>query len=153
MADLKELGGTLRKRLSDDGYWNLPGRADPDPQYDKLFYGGGYPITGIEKFLGYFDSVLNIANFPSISLTADYSSAHCYCRYLNKPGQDLVMLDGKMDQSYTRRSNKALSFFKSLFSLTGSFQFYIERKRNYESAKGLGESAAIAAACARAIYR
>ncbi|MDS0256862.1 hypothetical protein ApAK_04100 [Thermoplasmatales archaeon AK] len=153
MADLKELGYTLKDRLVRNGFWVSPGPVTVQPVEYELNYGGGYPITGIEKFLGYFDPVVNIANFPSISVAANYSSAHCYCRYLKKPGNDLVILDGKKQDSYTRRANKALSFFKSLFSLTGSFQFYVERKKRYESAKGLGESAAVAASCARALYR
>ncbi|MCW6168273.1 MAG: mevalonate pyrophosphate decarboxylase [Thermoplasmatales archaeon] len=114
-------------------------------------YGIGYPITGIEKFLGYFDKSINIANFPSISLLTDFSVALSECVFFKETGKDRVILDGEEKPVYTERARRALEFFKNVYDIKGSFQFRIDRKRKYRSAKGLGESAAIAAATARSL--
>lgn len=117
----------------------------------KVTPGYGYPITGLEKFLGYFDETINIANFPSISIVTDFSVARAQCRYTEKSGVDSVILDGKENRKYHEKALKALQFFKSLYGISGSFQFYIEREKKYGNAKGLGESASVAAAVSRAL--
>ncbi len=117
----------------------------------RITSGIGYPITGIEKFLGYYDRSTNIANFPSVSLTTDFSIAFSRCTYYKEIGKDRVILDGKEDPSYNERAGRAIEFFKNLYEVKGSFVFEIRRKRKYRAGKGLGESAAVAAATARSL--
>ncbi len=124
---------------------------EPTLEDGKRSYGIGYPITGIEKFLGYFDKSINIANFPSISLLTDFSIALSECVFIRDTGRDHVILDGEEKPVYTERARRALEFFKNIYDIKGSFQFKITRKRKYKSGKGLGESAAIAAATARSL--
>ena len=151
MTSFNDMGETLIHSLERDGIFPEIRSYDPSLEPGKITYGLGYPITGIEKFLGYSDRVINIANFPSVSITTDFSRAHAFCQSLEEGGKDSVVLDGHSDDRYTRRSEKALNYFKSLYGITGSFRFFIERERRYGEAKGLGESAAIASAVARAL--
>ena len=151
MTSFNDMGETLIHSLERDGIFPEIRSYDPSLEPGKITYGLGYPITGIEKFLGYSDRVINIANFPSVSITTDFSRAHAFCQSLEEGGKDSVVLDGHSDDRYTRRSEKALIYFKSLYGITGSFRFFIERERRYGEAKGLGESAAIASAVARAL--
>ncbi len=151
MSDPKELGDLIHRELIRLGIWREAAEGTANLESEKTGVGYGYPIIGLEKFLGYFDRSLNIANFPSISLLTDFSYAVSYCKYIEKPASDLVSLDGSTDGKYQDRARKALSFFKSLYGITGSFLFYIKRIRKYDNAKGLGESAAVAAAVARSI--
>lgn len=147
----RQLGQIIEKELTRRGIYRPIEDHSLDLDDGNVTYGYGYPITGIEKFLGYFDKTLNIANFPSISMVTDFSHAIAYCRYTREGGVDAVSLDGKEDRKYTERSRRALQFFKSLYGITGSFQFYVERVKKYDNAKGLGESAAVAAAVSRAV--
>lgn len=151
MADLRERGIKLQERLFSMGLMDeiiTDFIAEP---VDTISYGAGYPITGLEKFLGYFDDVLNIANFPSISVTTDFSLAMAACRYDEQPGKDKVIFDGKNEGTFLRKASKALEIFKALYGITGSYTFYIKRYRRYKEAKGLGESAAVASAVSRSL--
>ncbi|MEM0156409.1 MAG: mevalonate pyrophosphate decarboxylase [Thermoplasmataceae archaeon] len=151
MASLTELGESLHMTMERAGLipeieeYNL----DQDP--GRVTYGHGFPITGVEKFLGYADSVMNIANFPSISITTNFMQTHAFCQGLREGGRDHVVLDGQVEDKYSKRAEKALNYFKSLFGITGSFRFFIQRDRKYKEAKGIGESASIAAAVARSL--
>lgn len=147
----RDLGNIIESKLIEMGLFRHIGEHSPDLQEGRVTTGYGYPITGLEKFLGYFDKTVNIANFPSISVTTDFSYSTAVCRYTKEDGMDSVSLDGREDPRYTEKSRKALQFFKSLYEVPGSFQFYIERTRKYEDAKGLGESASVAAAVSRAL--
>lgn len=147
----RELGEIIQSELLKRGLFKSSFRHEPDLEDGRTTYGYGYPITGLEKFLGYFDETINIANFPSISIVTDFSVSHSYCRYMKEPGLDGVSLDGKESKKYTEKARKALQFFKSLHGISGSFRFYVERKRRYTEAKGLGESASVAAAVSRAL--
>ncbi|QRF76508.1 diphosphomevalonate decarboxylase [Thermoplasmatales archaeon] len=151
MTSFNEMGETLLHDLQRDDIF--PELVDYSVSYDpgKITYALGYPITGIEKFLGYSDKIINIANFPSVSITTDFSRAHAFCQSLPGSGKDSVILDGQVDEKYTRRSEKALNYFKSLYGISGSFRFFVQRERRYKEAKGLGESAAIAAAVSRSL--
>ncbi|MEM0156754.1 MAG: mevalonate pyrophosphate decarboxylase [Thermoplasmataceae archaeon] len=151
MSDPKELGDLIHRELVRLGIWREPAEGTAELEPERIGVGYGYPIIGLEKFLGYFDRSLNIANFPSISMLTDFSYAVSYCKYIKKPASDFISLDGVTDKRYQDRARKALSFFKSLYGITGSFLFYIRRTRKYDNAKGLGESAAVAAAVARSI--
>jgi len=141
----------IQEELDEHGILAHMEHHKPELEEGRESFGIGYPITGIEKFLGYFDKSINIANFPSISLTTDFSIAFSRCVYLKETGKDRVLLDGVSKPNYTERAKKAIEFFKNLYEIRGSFQFEIRRKRKYASAKGLGESAAIAAAAARSL--
>ncbi len=147
----RELGEIIQSELEKRGLFKPSSRHEPDLESGRTTYGYGYPITGLEKFLGYFDETINIANFPSISIVTDFSVSHAYCRYLKEPGLDAVSLDGKESRKYTEKARKALQFFKSLHGISGSFRFYVERNKRYKDAKGLGESASVAAAVSRAL--
>lgn len=151
MADLRERGIRLQERLFSLGLMDEGISAHVPEPGEGIFFGAGYPITGLEKFLGYFDSVLNIANFPSISVTTDFSVAMSACTYSEEPGKDRVIFDGRSDGSFLKKSSKALEIFKSRYGITGSYSFYIKRYRRYGEAKGLGESAAVAAAVSRSL--
>ncbi len=147
----RELGQIIESELVKRGLFKPSQPHGPDLEEGRTTFGYGYPITGLEKFLGYFDETINIANFPSISIVTDFSVAHAYCRYTASPGMDAVSLDGKESKKYTEKARKALQFFKSLYGISGSFRFYVERKKRYTDAKGLGESASVAAAVSRAL--
>lgn len=147
----KELGRILESGLDKMGLLRPGVKHEPELEDGRITHGYGYPITGLEKFLGYFDETLNIANFPSISIVTDFSVAHAYCRYTKKSGADSVSLDGRESKKYSQKANKALQFFKSEHGISGSFRFYVERKKRYHEAKGLGESASVAAAVSRAL--
>lgn len=151
VPDPRELGNIIERGLIDRGIFKPIHEHSPDLEDGRITTGYGHPITGLEKFLGYFDQSINIANFPSISIVTDFSVSHAVCRYLKKSGEDEVWLDGKKDRKYTEKAVRALQFFKSVYEIPGSFKFYIERKKKYGNAKGLGESAAVAASVARAL--
>lgn len=151
MVEPREKGEEIYRRLRDDGLFPEIGSYEAAPDDGKITYGEGNPITAVEKFLGYFDSQMNIANFPSISFNTDFSVAKTACMFTREPGEDSVMLDGEKDEKYENRAGKAVNFFKNLFGIKGSFRFYIEREKRYEDAKGLGESAAIASSTSRAV--
>lgn len=147
----RDIGQIIEGELVRRGIFKPCSEHEPALHDGNTTSGYGYPITGLEKFLGYFDETVNIANFPSISIVTDFSTAYAYCRYTKKSGMDAVSLDGKESVRYTEKARKALQFFKSLYGISGSFQFYVERKKRYRDAKGLGESAAVAAAVSRAL--
>ncbi len=151
MASLSDMGEALLRTLDREGI--IPDVEDYaiDQDMGKVTYGQGFSITGVEKFLGYADSVLNLANFPSISITTDFMQTHAFCQSVKESGRDLVVLDGQVDERYSKRAEKALNYFKSLYGITGSFRFFIERDRKYKEAKGMGESASIAAAVSRSL--
>ena len=151
MADLRERGTMLQERLFKLSLMDREIREPSAMTSEGVSYGSGYPITGLEKFLGYFDGVLNIANFPSISVTTDFSMAMSACAYSEKPGKDRVIFDGRSEGSFQKKASRALEIFKSRYGIPGSFSFYIERTRRYGDAKGLGESAAVASAAARSL--
>lgn len=115
---------------------------------DGIGYGAANGITGIEKFLGYNDTRLKVANFPSISLTHDFitvKAAVCIS------DEDRVMVDGKEDLTHLPRARGALEVFRDMYGINDHFSFYIEQDKKYDSAKGMGESAAFAASTARAL--
>ena len=151
VPDPRELGNIIERGLIEQGIFKPIQEHQPDLDDGRATTGFGYPITGLEKFLGYFDQSINIANFPSISIVTDFSVSHAVCRYTRHGGEDGVWLDGKQDPKYTEKASRALQFFKSIYEISGSFKFYIERKKKYKNAKGLGESAAVAASVARAL--
>ena len=142
----------MHSKLSRKGMFGEVKKREKDLKEGRITNGVGYPIIGIEKFLGYYDSSMNIAYSPSISLTTDFSMAEAFCQYKSK-GKDEVVLDGTSSDKYTKRMEKALSFFKRENKISGSFRFYITRKKRYEDAKGLGESASVASAAAEALVK
>lgn len=151
VPDPRELGNIIERGLIDRGIFKPILEHQPDLEDGRITTGYGHPITGLEKFLGYFDESINIANFPSISIVTDFSISHAVCKYSKKGGGDEVWLDGKQDRKYTEKAIRALQFFKSVYEISGSFKFYIERRKKYQDAKGLGESAAVAASVSRAL--
>ncbi len=151
MSESKEVGQLIERRLRDKGIFHPIMEHRSELEEGRITSGYGYPIIGLEKFLGYFDKSVNIANFPSISMLTDFSHATAFCKYVKEGGQDSVILDGKVERGYSEKAVRALEFFKDLGGITGSFKFYIERKKRYGEAKGLGESAAVAAATAKAL--
>ncbi len=151
--DIDELSGqgeAIAEKLSGYGYGEYD-EPDAKPEDRKITYAEGNPIIGLEKFLGYYDDMLNIAYFPSISMNTDFSKAKAFCRYVKEENKDAVMMDGEQKPAYLARASKALERFKSANKIKGSFQFYIKREKRYSDAKGLGESAAVASATANAI--
>lgn len=151
MSDLSEMGEALFRKLDRAGIIPEIGEYTPECNEGEITYGQGYPITGIEKFLGYADSIINIANFPSISINTDFMKTHAFCQFLRESGKDSIVLDGQANERYTKRSEKALNYFKSLYDISGSFRFFVQREKKYSEAKGMGESASIAAAVSRAL--
>ncbi len=150
-ATLRERGLRIHRDLKEIGLFMEQTAYNPEPEDGNISYGEGYPIIGLEKFLGYYDADWNIAYSPSISMTTDFSKAKAFCRYVKDGGKDAVVLDGVSSGKYTKRMSKALDQFRKINRIGGSFQFYITRERRYKEAKGLGESASIAAAAARAL--
>ena len=150
-ADLGKRGAAIHAILKEKGMYDEQKKYAVELHDGNVSYGEGYPIIGIEKFLGYYDGDLNIAYSPSISMTTDFSVAKAFCKYISKENSDTVILDGKTDQRYSKRMAKALENFKRIAGVSGSFQFYVTRQRKYVEAKGLGESAAVAAATARSL--
>lgn len=151
MVELRERGEEIYRKLVEKGLFSKIQEHEATPEEGRISYGEGYPITAIEKFLGYFDTQTNIANFPSISFNTDFSVAKTACMFIRRPGEDSVMLDGEEDRKYEDRAGKAVNYFKGIFGIKGSFRFYIRREKRYSEAKGLGESAAIASSTSRAI--
>lgn len=115
---------------------------------NDIGFGSSFPITGIEKFLGYYRNDINIANFPSISITTDF--AKCYAS-VKKAEKDVLYMDGKPDLENSRRMKKALDNFRKIYKIEGNFHFYIKRYRRYGNAKGVGESSMVAASAAEAL--
>lgn len=115
---------------------------------DIICYGRANGITGIEKFLGYNDSRLKVANFPSISLTHNFITVNVAVCLSD---EDKVILDGRENPSHLQRATGALDVFRNLFNVKDHFAFYIEQHKKYDSAKGMGESAAFAGATAMAL--
>ena len=151
LRKLNSKGREILRYVKSNGSYKPLKKYRAKLQDGKITYGEGYPITAIEKFLGYYDRDANIAFSPSISITTDFSVAQCFCRYVDDLNKDVVVLDGESEEKYTKRAKKALDLFRKMTGVTGSFQFTIKRVKKYERAKGLGESAAIAAATSRAL--
>ncbi|MHB1830380.1 MAG: mevalonate 3,5-bisphosphate decarboxylase [Candidatus Micrarchaeaceae archaeon] len=151
LKTLNSKGIEILKFVKSNGLYQPLKSYAPNVEDGRITYGEGYPITAIEKFLGYYDKSINIAFSPSISITTDFSVVQCFCKYVDKPNKDIVILDGESDERYTKRAKKALDTFRSVTGIVGSFQFTIRRIKRYEHAKGLGESAAVAAATSRAL--
>ncbi len=151
LEELNVKGRAISDVLKTKGFYKELKNYEPGPEIGKVSYGEGYPITAISKFLGYYDKNLNIAFTPSISIATNFSLAKCTCEYIREKGKDIVSLDGEMSDSYTKRATKALNIFRRITNIEGSFIFKINREKRYEKAKGLGESAAVAAATARAL--
>jgi mevalonate pyrophosphate decarboxylase len=149
MAELRVMGEEIWKKLLDIGLIPKQKEHSINIEEGKISYGFGYPITGLEKFLGYFDKQFNIAYFPSISYLTDLAVTYSACMYTSETGSDSVVLDGRIDESYNRRSLKAINYIKDLYGIKGSLHFYLKRKKRYSDAKGLGESASVAASASR----
>ncbi|MCL5404273.1 MAG: mevalonate pyrophosphate decarboxylase [Candidatus Marsarchaeota archaeon] len=149
---LSQLGREVHSKLDKKGMFKEVKKHEKGLEEGRITNGTGYPIIGIEKFLGYYDSSMNIAYNPSISLTTDFSMAEAFCQYL-RSGKDEVVLDGISSDKYTKRMEKALGFFKKENRISGSFRFYIARKKRYKDAKGLGESASVASAASEALVK
>ncbi|AAT43063.1 mevalonate 3,5-bisphosphate decarboxylase [Picrophilus oshimae] len=150
MNDLNVYGEKIRNMLLELGIYNKSDDYSPDIKYNKTFHANGYPITGLYKFLGYYDRDNNIANFPSISFTTNFSSCDVTCRVL-RSGNDRIIFNGKNNEKYYKRAEKALSFLRKKYRIDAAFEFNIRINRRYRDAKGLGESAAVASATARAV--
>ncbi len=148
--ELKATGLDIQRLAQKDGKFLPTKEYVADPQDGEISYGEGSPIIGLEKFLGYYDPSINIAYSPSISINTDFSVAKAFCRY-SKAGKDSIMVDGITNEKYLARMEKALELFRKENHIEGSFQFYLKRERKYKEAKGLGESAAVASATARAL--
>ncbi len=146
MVKYAALSASLRKELRESGL-DFSMRT-PEFGRKDLAFGSGYPITGLEKFLGYYDSERKIANFPSISATTDFSLALCGVWISEK---DRVILDGTESSSYSARAKKALDIFRKTYGIGEKLTFNIERRKRYADAKGLGESAAVACAVSSAL--
>ena len=145
------LGEEIQEKVISLGLYKEPGTYETSLDNGKITYGEGSSITGIEKFLGYYDKKNNIAYSPSISITTDFCTVKSFCKYVEESNKDAVCLDDETDKKYTMRAKKALDNFRELTGITGSFQFYLTRTRAYTSAKGLGESAAVASSVARSL--
>ncbi|MGP6294130.1 hypothetical protein [Caldiplasma sukawensis] len=115
---------------------------------EGIGFGSSFPITGIEKFLGYYRNDINIANFPSLSITTDF--ARCYSAAI-KSEKDMVYIDGKPDLENSKRWKKAIESFRKIYGIKEHFNFYIKRYRRYGNAKGVGESSMVAASAAEAL--
>ncbi|OJI08471.1 diphosphomevalonate decarboxylase [Candidatus Micrarchaeum sp.] len=152
IAKLSRLGREMHSKLGRKGMFEEVKKHEKSLEEGRITNGVGYPIIGIEKFLGYYDSSMNIAYNPSISLTTDFSRAEAFCQYLRN-GKDEVVLDGASSDKYMKRMEKALDFFKRENRISGSFRFYITRKKRYKDAKGLGESASVASAASEALVK
>lgn len=152
VARLTQLGRKMHSRLDKNGMFKEVKAHEKGMEEGRITSGTGYPIIGIEKFLGYYDSAIKIAYSPSISLTTDFSRAEAFCQY-ERDGKDEVVLDGASSDKYAKRMGKALDFFKRANGISGSFRFYITRKKRYADAKGLGESASVASAASEALVR
>ncbi len=151
IESLSAEGKRLHAALVDKGIFKRAGDYAARPEDGAVTYAEANPITAVEKFLGYYDDKKNIAFAPSISFNTDLSIAQAYCRYSKEENADSIMLDGAIEERYTRRAAKALDNFRRLFRIGGSFKFYIKRVKRYGLGKGLGESAAVAAASAKAL--
>ena len=125
--------------------------VSPDPEDGKISFGSAFPIKAVEKFLGYYDKEMKIAFTPSISFCTDFSIARAFCKYSKDPGPDTVYLDGAFSEERTQSATRALSIFRMLTGVKGSFLFYVERQRKYARAKGMSESSAVASAVSRAL--
>jgi diphosphomevalonate decarboxylase len=147
----KKYGEEIQEHLQKEDLLVLPEKYDADPTEEKIWYSHSYPIKAFEKFLGYYDSDERIAYNPSISFNTDFSFCLSACVYLNKTGEDMVILDGEENEAYTRKANFALAKFKRDYSISGSFKFYIKRYRKYQKAKGMSESSAVASAVSKSL--
>ncbi len=150
LNDFQAYGNKIRDMLFDLGIYNETRDYPPDIKYNKTFHATGYPITGLYKFLGYYDKNNNIANFPSISFTTDFSMCDVTCRVL-RSGNDKIIFNGKSNEKYNARAEKALSFIRNKYKIDAAFEFNIKMKRKYNGGTGRGESAAVASATARAL--
>lgn len=149
----EEEGKKIEKKLSDMGLFSKPEIPEISLEDGRTTYGFGYPIKALEKFLGYYDPELHIPYNPSISFNTDFSLCQCTCTYSKGRSRDTIIFDGAESEEYASRAQKALNIFRSISGVSGSFKFVIERSRRYGKAKGLSESAAVAAAVSRALLR
>ncbi|KAA8922230.1 hypothetical protein [Thermoplasma sp.] len=148
MKDAESLD--LVKKIGMD---RVPGGHAVRPVYRRISFGAAYPATGIIKFLGYYDSTFNIANMPSVSMVTDFSEAYAAFVLTEESGNDSVVFNGIEDERLMARSMRAIHLFRSIYSINGSFHLYVEIRKKYQRATGLGESAAISAAAARSVAR
>jgi diphosphomevalonate decarboxylase len=149
--EFKKRGESLKEQLIEYANFNEIQYTEPELEDFKESTSMAYPIKAFEKFLGFYDKTEKIAYNPSISFNTDFSFCISSCRYTREEGKDSVNLDGIQNTSYTSKASKALTYFKSRFSIKGSFQFRVKRFRRYENAKGMSESSAVAASVSRSL--
>lgn len=146
-------GTRLVETLMEAGIYSEPDPVNIELEDGKTSYGHGYPIKAVEKFLGYYDPEMHIPFNPSISFGTDFSLFQCSCTYDRNAKQDSVIFNGEKSESYSMRAAGAMTNFRKIFKFGGAFKFVIRRSRRYEKAKGLSESAAVAASVSRALLR
>ncbi|MHB8372111.1 MAG: mevalonate 3,5-bisphosphate decarboxylase [Thermoplasmataceae archaeon] len=151
IKELTEKGEKFRQNLSDNGLFHKIEYSEPELEDFRETVALAYPIKAFEKFLGFYDTTEKIAFNSSISFNTDFSHCLSFCRYVREEGKDIVILDGKTEHAYTSKAMKSLSYFRSRFSIKGSFQFYVKRFRRYDGAKGMSESSAVAASVAKSL--
>ena len=144
----REEGKKLASILYDMGLYREIVYEEPDLEDLKETTATSYPIKAFEKFLGFYDNKEKIAFNPSISFNTDFSYCISSCRYTSEEGKDFVSLDNEINATYASKAEKALEYFRKRFGIKGSFQFNIKRFRRYDTAKGMSESSAVAAAVA-----
>lgn len=149
----RDEGLKLTRKLRDLGIYREI--ADPEIQieYGKISYGYGYSIKAIEKFLGYYDPKYHIPFNPSISFRTDFSLCEACCMAVKGMERDHIVFNGNYNERYQLRGETALNVFREMTGIKDHFLFYIRMTRRYERAKGLSESAAVAAAVSMALLR
>ena len=152
VKEFRAKGERIWKILSKQGLVEKVVIPDDPQMSGKVGYGEAYPAKAMYKFLGYYDSDMNIAFNPSLSFTIDASVCRAYC-HVNSYDKDRVWVDSDKGQAYTDRAVKALNAFRKLMEVDFHFDFAIFIDRKYKKAKGMSESSAVAAAVAWALAR
>lgn len=128
-----------------------PPEGEPDLS-GRVGFGEAYPSKALYKFLGYQNVDLHIGFNPSLSFVIDTSVCRAYCR-LNERDHDRIWFNGERNPVYEERGRIALNAFRKIWNVNRHFDFAVFLQRNYEKAKGLSESSAVAAASAWALAR
>lgn len=119
----------------------------------------GYPILGIEKYLGLCDREEVLAYFPSLSIAHAAARAVCHIRLDRRLRHDILEVDGRRVQlagpepdKESVRVHRFLKRFRAATGLETHGVCVLETSFvGGVRAKGLGLSSAVAAAVARAM--
>lgn len=112
-----------------------------------------YPILGVEKYLGMWDSQQKLAYFPSLKLTHDSVITQSFAKFDKSLKEDVIIIGDKAAEGKElKRIQNIVGVFRRLTGAKTPLLFISKHfPKTPTKGKGLGMSAAAGAATAKAL--